>query len=169
MKMQRTVCVMAGLAALSTFGCSAAPEASEPVVKNESALTTYYYEAENPFDLEEGTVVDGSKTCKGYTGAGYIQMDQAVNMIAWYTITLPETSKSITVRYSNPTKSALPTHIASDGVVVATLKGNTTKNCSTWTTETLNVKISAGSHDLTFVSTKSGGMPLLDNFSIAMP
>ncbi|RYZ07988.1 MAG: carbohydrate-binding protein [Myxococcales bacterium] len=127
---------------------------------------TTTYQAENAFDTEEG--VDEAIHA-GYTGAGYLNIDNDANTFAWYIVTSPATvpvTVPVTVRYANGTTGNRPISVHTGGTAGAQITAPPTGSWSTWTTATVNITFAPGDNDFFLGSVVSGGMPNIDKFDI---
>jgi hypothetical protein len=137
-----------------------------PNVDEFSLAQTYTktFQAENAFDIDEGVVetVNG-----GYTGSGYVNIDNASSTFAWYIVNSPAAvTVPVTVRYANGTTGNRPIRVSANGGTGVQIAGAPTGSWTTWTTATVNVPLAAGDNDFYLSSVVSGGMPNIDKFDI---
>jgi Carbohydrate binding module (family 6) len=137
-----------------------------PNIDEFSLAQTYTktFQAEAAFDLDEGVVetVNG-----GYTGSGYVNIDNASNSFAWYIVDSPAAvTVPVTVRYANGTTSNRPMRVSANGGAGVQIAGAPTGSWTTWTTATVNVPLALGANDLFLSSVVSAGMPNVDKFDI---
>jgi len=151
--------------ALTSMGCSnTVGEGAEPLGSAASELTTTY-QAENAFDIEEGVV---ETQHAGFTGTGYLNIDNDKNTFAWYIVNRPAAGKvTIKVRYANGASTARPftVHVG-EGTGSGTIAGAPTGSWSTWTTGTVSFDMKAGNQDFFLSSQTADGMPNIDKFDI---
>jgi hypothetical protein len=154
---------MGGLLAAGTIGCGA--ETSEPLGAVRDALTTVY-QAENATDIDEGVV---ESIHAGYTGAGYVNIDNATSSFMWHVVDAPAAGPaSLRVRYANGTGSNRPIAFTVNGVSSGTVSGAPTGAWSTWVTSgPISINLLAGSNDIVHSSVTADGMPNIDRFEIA--
>jgi hypothetical protein len=173
MKMQRVLCVLAGLGALAAFGCGAAPEATESTSTNTEALKgTLAYEAELTTDIDEGVVKSGCNA----SGGKYVDLNPYPNMLIWQEVAVPtgSSARSVSIRYSLSNSTPIPFQVALNGTVFATSAGKGpskgSKVCTNWVTETFNFpKPYPTSFDFYIFSTKVVGnysSPNIDTITI---
>ncbi len=129
-----------------------------------SQTYTNTYQAESAFDIEEGVV---ETINAGYSGSGYLNIDNDSNSFAWYKVESPAAvTVPVTVRYANGTTGNRPIAVSVNGGTPVQITGAPTGSWTTWVNATVNVPLSAGSNDLILASVVSGGMPNIDRFSI---
>src|SRR4051812_21808054 len=168
MKLQFDVCALLGSLAIAVSACSGAGgeagTAGETQVDSVTGALTTTYQAESAFDLDEGVV---ETVNAGYTGSGYVNIDNASNTFAWYIISQPSAKTvSVTVRYANGTSVNRPFDIHANGHANVRVAGVPTGNWTTWKTATVNVPVDAGSNDFFLSSVTADGMPNIDKFDI---
>jgi len=169
MKLQLGVWTLAGLFSVSVVGCSGAGTSSESTpgesqVDSVTGALTTTYQAESAFDLEEGVV---ETVNAGYTGSGYVNIDNNANSFAWYIINQPSAKTvSVTVRYANGTSVNRPFDIHANGHKLVNLTGAPTGSWTTWRTVTAAVPMDAGNNDFFMSSVTADGMPNIDKFDI---
>jgi endoglucanase len=164
------VWALVSVLAFSVVGCSGAGVGSASETPGEAnvdsvtgALTTTY-QAESAFDLEEGVV---ETVNAGYTGSGYVNIDNDPNTFAWYIINQPSAKTvAVTVRYANGTAVNRPFDVHANGHSSIRASGAPTGSWTTWKTVTVNVPVDAGSNDFFFSSVTADGMPNIDKFDI---
>lgn len=126
------------------------------------------FQAEDAFDVDEGVV---ESIHGGYSGAGYINIDNASNTFFVHLVTSPPTAKgaaTLRVRYANGSTSNRPIAISVNGVNAGTLNAPPTGAWTTWVTSpSLNIRLTSGNNDVVFSSVTSDGMPNIDRFHIA--
>lgn len=125
---------------------------------------TRTYQAESAFDTEEGVT---ESIHAGYTGSGYLNIDNAVGTFAWYIVNSPAAvTVPVTVRYANGTTGNRPIAVSANGGPPVQVTAAPTGSWTTWTTATVNIPLQAGDNDFFLTSVVSGGMPNIDKFDI---
>lgn len=125
---------------------------------------TKTYQAEAAFDIEEGVV---ESIHPGFTGTGYLNIDNFANTFAWYIINSPASATvSVKVRYANGTSGARPIQVSANGSAGGRIAGAPTGSWSTWTSATTSVNLTAGDNDFFLTSVSADGMPNIDKFDI---
>lgn len=125
---------------------------------------TKTFQAENAFDIDEGVV---ESIHAGFTGTGYLNIDNFSNTFAWYIVNSPAAvTVPLTVRYANGTTGNRPIRVSANGGPAVQITGAPTGAWTTWTTATVNVALAAGDNDVILSSVVSGGMPNIDKFDI---
>ena len=158
---------LGGLLVASLAGCSGGDmgaTAGESQVASATGALTTTFQAENAFDLDEGVVetVNG-----GFTGTGYVNIDNDASSFAWYIINQPTTKTvSVAVRYANGTAVNRPFDVHANGHANVRIAGTPTGSWTTWRTSTINVAVDAGSNDFFLSSVTANGMPNIDKFDI---
>lgn len=159
----RSLSYVGAVLAVVSVGCSSGVE-QEKVASAASELTTTY-QAENAFDIDEGVI---ESQHAGFTGSGYLNINNFDNTFAWYSIDRPVAGTvSLTVRYANGASTARPIRVSAGGGGSATIAGAPTGSWSTWTTATVNIAMAAGNNDFFLSSVTADGMPNIDKFDLA--
>lgn len=144
-------------------GCAGNEIVDPGVESTESALTTTY-QAESAFDIDEGVV---ENIHAGYTGSGYLNINNFSNTFAWYIVNAPAAGTvSVKVRYANGASANRPIRVSANGGGGATIAGAPTGSWSTWVTATVSLTLLAGNNDVFLSSVTSDGMPNIDKFDI---
>jgi hypothetical protein len=119
------------------------------------------YQAENAV-ISQG-IVESNHT--GYTGTGFVNLDNAVGSSVDFTVTGP--ASSLVVRYANGTTTNRPMDVLVDGVLAASaVSFNGTGAWTTWATKTIAAAIGSGSHTIRLISSTANGGPNLDKISV---
>jgi hypothetical protein len=126
-----------------------------------SQTFTRTYQAEAAFDIDEGVI---ETIHPGYTGTGYLNINNFNNTFAWYIVDSPAAlTVPLTVRYANGSGTNRPIQVFPGGGQVT---GAPTGSWSTWVTATVNVPLAAGDNDVILSSVVNDGMPNVDKFDI---
>ena len=129
------------------------------------------YEAESAA-LTGGAVVGTDHT--GYTGTGFVEgytdTDKGTADTTFTVTTSAAGSTPVTLRYANGTTATMTLSIYVNGTKQAQLSLPATADWNTWTTQTQNVPLNAGSNTIAykFDSTDSGNINL-DNITVGTP
>lgn len=128
-----------------------------------SQTFTVTYQAEEAFDIDEGVV---ESIHAGYTGSGYVNINNYSNTFAWYIVNSPADGVvPFTVRYANGASSNRPILVYGSNANVQ-IPGAPTGSWSNWVTATVNVPLAKGQNDVLLSSVVSDGMPNIDKFEI---
>ena len=164
MKFHKLMVVTGGVLTFASAGCSGGGEQnSEPLAESRAELTTTY-QAEHAFDTEEGVT---ETINPGFTGTGYLNINNFNNTFAWYIINRPVAGTvAVKVRYANGGTTSRPILVDVGGGGSAQIAGAPTGSWSTWTTATVNVAMAAGDNDFFLHSVSNDGMPNIDKFDL---
>ncbi|NUT33296.1 MAG: carbohydrate-binding protein [Hamadaea sp.] len=116
---------------------------------------------------EDCTILQGvvESNHAGFTGTGFVNGDNVVGSGVECSVTGPVSS--LAVRYANGTTADRPMAVTVDGVAAGTLTFAPTGAWTTWTSASLPVTASAGTHLIRLTATTATGGPNLDRLTAA--
>jgi glucose/arabinose dehydrogenase len=125
------------------------------------------YQAENA-TISQGVVESNHA---GYTGTGFVNMDNAVGSYVQFSVTAASTGPaSLVLRFANGTTTDRPMDVAVNGTTVAAAKSYPgTGAWTTWEESTVNATLTAGANTIRFTSTTVNGGPNLDRLTVGAP
>jgi hypothetical protein len=123
------------------------------------------FQAEDAFDIDEGVV---ESIHAGYTGTGYVNINNFSNTFTWHIVNSPVTATAtLRVRYANGAGANRPIAVTANSGSGGTLNGAPTGAWTTWVTSpAVTINLSAGDNDVILSSVTSDGMPNIDRFDI---
>jgi len=120
-------------------------------------------QAEDYFMVHNGIV---DTLHEGYTGTGYLNVDQSIDTYAWYQIDSPVNSfVAVDVRYANGSTVDRPFDVTSNGDGPQ-IRGAPTGSWTTWATERIFLHFNEGTNAILFASASTDGMADIDMFEI---
>jgi hypothetical protein len=119
------------------------------------------YQAENAL-ISQGTI---DSDHAGFTGTGFVNLDNVVGSYIQFTVSGPATSCAI--RFANGTTTNRPMAASVDGGASSNVDFTSTGTWDTWNTATVPVSLGSGSHTIRLTSSTSNGGPNLDKITLS--
>ncbi|HZM75985.1 MAG TPA: carbohydrate-binding protein [Candidatus Limnocylindrales bacterium] len=119
------------------------------------------YQAENA-TISQG-VVESNHT--GFTGTGFVNVDNIVGSYVQFAVTGPATS--VAIRFANGTTTGRPMTLSVDGGAGSNVDFPSTGVWTTWNTVTVPVSLGAGAHTIRLSSATANGGPNLDKITLS--
>ncbi len=106
----------------------------------------------------------------GYTGSGFVNMDNVVGSHVEFTVDAPAGQASLQFRFANGTTTDRPMDVTVNGTLVADDRSFPgTGAWTTWQDSTLNATLTAGTNTIRVTATTANGGPNLDRLRIGPP
>ncbi|WP_117215226.1 PQQ-dependent sugar dehydrogenase [Allorhizocola rhizosphaerae] len=124
------------------------------------------YQAEN-CTISQGVVESNHA---GFTGTGLVNMDNAAGSYIQCTVSSTAAGTfSVEIRFANGTTTDRPMTITANGTGAQSVSFPGTGAWSTWSTQTRNVSLNAGSNTIRMTATTANGGPNVDRIRVAAP
>jgi len=123
--------------------------------------------APREYQAESATISQGvvESNHAGFTGTGFVNLDNIVGSYIQFTVTGPATN--VAIRFANGTTTNRPMAMSVDGGAGSNVDFPSTGVWTTWNTVNVPVSLGSGSHTIRLTSSTSNGGPNLDKITLS--